>query len=242
MSFEIERKAFAPGEHFYGHPSLVERSGERFLDQTKVEKELSRAIKPFKTCTVINLFGGPGAGKSTLSAGVFYVLKRLGVNCELVTEYAKRKVWEESFKTLEDQLYVLAKQEHSQAIAADKVDVLITDAPTSLSLYYGKNLSPTFKALVREVCKKYDNLNYLVERGNRKYNPAGRTQTKEGAIAVDNGVEEVLDEEKIPYKRVESKAIDENLSLDEALEQMFKDETLKQVVRDVLEHLNEKGK
>ena len=57
-------------------------------------------------CKVINLVGGPGSGKSTAMAGVFYNLKRLGVNCEMVTEYVKDKVWEESFKTIEDQFYL----------------------------------------------------------------------------------------------------------------------------------------
>ena len=42
---------------------------------------------------VVNIFGGPSAGKSTTSAGIFYELKRQGIRCELVTEYAKSKVW-----------------------------------------------------------------------------------------------------------------------------------------------------
>ena len=40
---------------------------------------------------VINLFGGPGCGKSTGAAYVFSKLKMLGVNAELTSEYAKDK-------------------------------------------------------------------------------------------------------------------------------------------------------
>lgn len=43
---------------------------------------------------IINLFGAPGAGKSTGAAYVFSQLKAAGVNAELVTEFAKDKVWE----------------------------------------------------------------------------------------------------------------------------------------------------
>ena len=43
---------------------------------------------------VCNLFGSPGTGKSTLAAYVFAKLKMLGINCELVTEFAKDKTWE----------------------------------------------------------------------------------------------------------------------------------------------------
>lgn len=43
---------------------------------------------------IVNLFGAPGAGKSTLAAYVFAKLKMAGVNAELVTEFAKDKTWE----------------------------------------------------------------------------------------------------------------------------------------------------
>ena len=61
---------------------------------------------------VVNLFGGPGCGKSTVAALLFGKLKQHGVNCEMALEYAKDKVWEESFKTLEDQIYIFGKQLH----------------------------------------------------------------------------------------------------------------------------------
>ena len=38
---------------------------------------------------VINLIGGPGCGKSTIAAELFSRLKKMGVTCELVTEYIK---------------------------------------------------------------------------------------------------------------------------------------------------------
>ena len=43
---------------------------------------------------VVNLFGAPGAGKSTGAAYIFSQLKMAGINAELVTEFAKDKVWE----------------------------------------------------------------------------------------------------------------------------------------------------
>lgn len=41
---------------------------------------------------VVNMFGAPGAGKSTGAAYIFSKLKMAGVNAELVTEFAKDKV------------------------------------------------------------------------------------------------------------------------------------------------------
>ena len=51
---------------------------------------------------VVALMGSPGAGKSTLASYVFSRLKMLDVNCELVNEFAKDKVWEENNVALEN--------------------------------------------------------------------------------------------------------------------------------------------
>lgn len=45
---------------------------------------------------VVNLFGTPGAGKSTGVAYIFSNLKMRGINAELVTEFAKDMVWEDN--------------------------------------------------------------------------------------------------------------------------------------------------
>jgi len=49
---------------------------------------------------VVNFFAPPGHGKSTFAALVFSKLKMLGVNCELVSEFAKDMVWEEDYVAL----------------------------------------------------------------------------------------------------------------------------------------------
>jgi hypothetical protein len=41
---------------------------------------------------LVNLYAGPGTGKSTMAANVFSELKWMGVNCELALEFAKTKV------------------------------------------------------------------------------------------------------------------------------------------------------
>ena len=35
-----------------------------------------------KDTLIINLIGGPGSGKSTTAAGLFYKLKQMGIDCE----------------------------------------------------------------------------------------------------------------------------------------------------------------
>lgn len=45
---------------------------------------------------VINLFGGPGAGKSTTRAGLFHLMKLHGMNCEEFLEWVKQKTRQSS--------------------------------------------------------------------------------------------------------------------------------------------------
>ena len=59
---------------------------------------------------VINLTGGPGTGKSTLCAQLFYLLKSQDIDVEMATEYVKDLVFEESFKKIENQIYIFGKQ------------------------------------------------------------------------------------------------------------------------------------
>ena len=88
---------------------------------------------------VISIYGQPGAGKSTISAYIFAKLKMLGVNCELVTEFAKDKVWEENNTALSNQIYIFAKQYYRMSRCTGQVDVIVTDSPLFLSPFYNKD-------------------------------------------------------------------------------------------------------
>lgn len=128
---------------------------------------------------VVNLYGSPGAGKSTIAARLFSDLKLSGIKCELVTEYAKDLTWEESFKKLGDQVYVFGKQQHKLWRLKDKVDVIITDSPILLSLVYGSESTPkSFINLVNDVNSEYENINIFLNR-KHEYETVGRYHNEE---------------------------------------------------------------
>ena len=85
---------------------------------------------------IINLYGGPGTGKSTHAAGLFYRMKQKSINCEYVQEYAKDKTWEDNAFTLKCQPYITAKQIFRQHRLLGKVDYIITDSPILNGLVY----------------------------------------------------------------------------------------------------------
>ena len=150
---------------------------------------------------VINLFAGPGAGKSTLAAGVFAELKWRGIDCELAREYAKEKVWENSLDVLDDQVYILGKQHHAIFRLYDKVDVVITDSPILLSIVYGQgNWGLHFEPLVHNLFRRYRNLNYFLTR-NKPYQGAGRIQSYIQAMTLDEKIRETLAE--YPHQEIQ---------------------------------------
>lgn len=142
---------------------------------------------------VVNLYGGPGTGKSTIAAELFSSLKWRGINCELVTEYAKDKVWEGSTNVLEHQIYIFAKQLFRTSRLLGKVDYIITDSPILLSLVYGENESNEFRSLVLAEHRKLNNINIFLQR-NKLYRRVGRLQTEQEAMEIDYKIRDMLRE------------------------------------------------
>lgn len=142
---------------------------------------------------VVNLFGGPGAGKSTMAAALFAELKFQGVNCELVPEYAKEHEWEgRTGKIRQAQDYIFAKQHFRLSRLIGEVDVIITDAPLMLSqIYMPKDYLPSLSSVVREAHRRFDNLNLFVHR-TKVYQEAGRSQTYDQAVEIDKQIHEML--------------------------------------------------
>lgn len=148
---------------------------------------------------VVNLFGGPGIGKSTARAGVFCRMKQLGHSVEEVHEYAKELVWDGDLARLADQKAVFAEQHKRQRRLAGKVQVAITDSPLLLSCVYApRNYFAEFPAMVAEAVATFDNIDILLERAPG-YETVGRIHDEAQAIAKDGEIKRLLDEGGRPY-------------------------------------------
>lgn len=159
---------------------------------------------------IINLYGGPGTGKSTTAAALFAEMKFRGVNCEYIQEFAKDKAWEfgnmqGSPKILDAQEFIFAEQHFRIRRCATEVDLLITDSPLLLGLVYTREdfPLPSLRAVIREAHDLYDNLNIFLTR-EKPYNPAGRFQTEEEAKLKDVEIRNMLDEQLQPHYVVKS--------------------------------------
>ena len=150
---------------------------------------------------VINLFAGPGVGKSTIAAGIYYELKCLGKKCELTGEVAKDKVWDENPGILMDQPFIFGKQQHRIRRLYNKVDYIISDSPIILSIAYSNENSESFNKFIYEQHCKYNSLNFYIKRNtyDTGFEEIGRVQNLEESKEKDNEILEVLEKYKVPF-------------------------------------------
>lgn len=151
-----------------------------------------------KNTLLVNLYAGPGAGKSSGAAYIFAKLKMAGIDSEYVSEYAKDRVWQEDqFPLKHCQLYVTGKQCLKVARLLGKVDIIVTDSPIAIGAMY------TDEKPYQDVCiyeaKKYQNTFNIFINRQKKYNPNGRNQTEDEAKEIDKKILDFLNENKIEY-------------------------------------------
>lgn len=155
---------------------------------------------------VINLYAGPGAGKSTTAAGLFYLMKTKNISCELVTEFAKEWVFDRGIVKPEDQLFILANQIRRLMVIKDKVDYIITDSPLLLNTLYNTLWDlHTYDNLVYETYKMFDNVDFIIKR-TKPYHTLGRFQTEDEAKDIDYHIEQFLNKKKIKYIKINGDA------------------------------------
>lgn len=155
---------------------------------------------------VINLFGSPGQGKSTVRSGVFWLMKTLGMSVEEVSEYAKYLVISgRTWQLTRDQFYVFAKQHHKQLVLAGQYEFAVTDSPLPLSAFYApKPYYPSFPSLVHEAFGDFENINFFLTRDldAAPFEEDGRLHTKEMSRQVETQMREFLTCANVSYENL----------------------------------------
>ena len=147
---------------------------------------------------VINIFAGPGAGKSTTVAGVFAELKKSHINCEIAPEFPKELVWEKRYVALKHQPFVLGQHHHQLATLSGQTDVIICDGPILSTLYYNQpeftdNPVYSLNQVALDLAAQFDNTNYFITRSDdAKYQTHGRNRSREKSIESDTDIIKVL--------------------------------------------------
>lgn len=154
---------------------------------------------------VINIIGGPGCEKSLFTAAIILYLHLHHKTVELIPDYAKTLVWQKDYEALRNQYKIAQQQYHMLELLDGQVQFLVTEASLPQVLYYNEfypdNICDTGKTRkqILDWYKQHNNVNIMVERGERKYNHTGRFQDEEQAREVDRGMRALLRREGIAF-------------------------------------------
>jgi len=158
---------------------------------------------------VVNLFGAPSCGKSTLALLIGGLLKteHPHLASEVPDEVAKFLVYDEAPKALRCQPLIMGQQLWQIARCSGHADVVVTDSPILLSAVYGQEYGQDTPPSFLDVCHHYHcsfpTLNYLVER-RHAFETKARVQNEEEAERIDRHIRTVLSACDVTYATVNS--------------------------------------
>jgi hypothetical protein len=181
-------------------------------------------IRPARKTIIINLFGGPGLGKSILAAALYADLKCEGRSAELIREFAKDFNYLGRNIDKNQQVAILGEQLARESLLYGKVDFAITDSPVFLSAIYETHYLGD-KYLTNAVLGIKNNnekdgiryLNFFLSRESEvEYEAEGRYEKLEQAKKVDIKIQDFLNEHGIPFITIPEMGISRHLPLKEA--------------------------
>lgn len=155
---------------------------------------------------VINFFGAPGVGKSTIAMLLTSMLKQSQIDAEVSLEFVKEYIHAGNENLLAYQNYIFAQQERQLRILLDskEAEFAITDAPLLHSVFYAPQNYPSyFKDLVFEIYHSYDNVNFLINRSH-KYSFNSRIHSEDESLLIAKKMPVFLMNHNIPFIEINS--------------------------------------
>lgn len=154
---------------------------------------------------VINLIAGPCSGKSTIAAELFARLKKMGIHCELVTEYIKERIYEENKTMPVNQIAIFGMEHYAISNKIEKVDVIVHDGSFINNIIYKNEDNPKFDELIVSEYKKFNNLDFFIKRGNIEFEDYGRIHNLKQSKEIDKIIKETYNKYDLSFIEVEAR-------------------------------------
>lgn len=154
---------------------------------------------------MINIIGGPACEKSLFCAAIMLHLHLRRKTVEQVPDFAKLLVWQRDHEALKNQYHIAQQQFHMLELLDGQVEYVVNECSLPQLLYYNEhypgNICDVAKTRLQilQWYRQHDNINLLVDRGERKYVQSGRFQDEQGAREVDRELRHTLDKEHIAH-------------------------------------------
>lgn len=161
---------------------------------------------------LIQIFGSPASGKSTMASELHTELKKNGKNSALVSEVCTDFIAEYGIPNEPiDQMVIFYKQLNKERMFLDSKDFIICDSSSILNYFYFRNLFPeklsnkdiaTINHLQKEILKHINEIDYIFyvpPIKNIDTNDGIRYQHKEEILKIDRWIKSYLELENIPH-------------------------------------------
>lgn len=163
----------------------------------------------------ICLFGGPGIGKSTLAYRLTAALKEMHMSVAFVDEWIKAWAYEKRIPRGWDQFHVFGQQLYKEAhVLQHGVNHIVTDSPILMQCAYMKRDNAKYAdeclATALKFEEDYPSLNIRLLRGGFGYESQGRYESFDQAVAVDQMIKTVMDDnlrDYLEYRAVDHEAL-----------------------------------
>lgn len=163
---------------------------------------------------VVNLIGGPCAGKSKVGLLLTAKLKQLGLRAEYVSEVAKDYVYKKDTIALDGSMRSQTKMLIEQSKRIDlpyfsqMVDIVVLDSPLLLNTIYNKDATNEYIQSVNSLSRCYNNLFFFIDR-NDKFTSSGRKQKNiKECVFIDNQIKDLFKKLRIKYTSCDDENID----------------------------------
>lgn len=144
----------------------------------------------------VNLYGGPGSGKSTAAHYLLWRFKSIGVTAEYAREWIKRLAYTGDVPPRRYiQPIALGEQlSEERAAIATGVQVVVTDSPILLQAVYAENPTDRRRAIeaAEDLDRDHPGIHVFLERGDRQFVQAGRWEDEEAARQKDEDILDLL--------------------------------------------------
>ena len=149
--------------------------------------------------------GLSGSGKSTIAAELFARLKKMGIHCELVSEYIKDRIYEENQTMPKNQIAIFGMEHYNISNKLGKVDVIVHDGSFINNIIYKTEENKYFDDLIISEYKRFWNLDFFIKRGNIEFETYGRIHNLKQSKELDKTIKETYDSYELSYIEVESR-------------------------------------